>query len=91
MKKLHKRRELIMVELHIQKNQGITSAIKTELKKQGYDTNKITGSIWSGIMNEVSNQNTQNIQQGKKLFLQVVQIYMVIHIKILLLKKALLS
>lgn len=55
-----------MVELHIQKNQGITSAIKTELKKQGYDTNKITGSIWSGIMNEVSNQNTQNIQQGKK-------------------------
>lgn len=55
-----------MVELHIQKNQGITSAIKTELNKQGYDTNNITGSIWSGIMNEVSNQNTQNIQQGKK-------------------------
>lgn len=55
-----------MVELHIQKNQGITSAIKTELNRQGYDTNKITGSIWAGIMSEVSAQNTQNLQQGKE-------------------------
>lgn len=55
-----------MVELHIQKNQGITSAIKAELNNQGYDTSKITGNIWSQIMAEVSTQNAQNIQEGRK-------------------------
>ena len=55
-----------MVDIHIQKNQGITSAIKTELKNQGYDTTKITGSIWQQVMNEVSTQNSKNVQEGKK-------------------------
>lgn len=55
-----------MVQINIQKNQGLTSAIKTELNNQGCDTSKINGSIWSQIMNEVSNQNTQNLSEGKQ-------------------------
>ena len=55
-----------MVQINIQKNQGLTSAIKTELNNQGCDTSKINGSIWSQIMNEVSTQNTQNLSEGKQ-------------------------
>ena len=39
-----------MVEIYINSNQGITSAIKAKLNEQGYDTSEMTGSIWTQVM-----------------------------------------
>lgn len=54
-----------MVEINVQKNQGLTHAIKAKLTEQGYDASKLQGSIWSQVMQEVTAQNAQNIKDGK--------------------------
>lgn len=55
-----------MVEIKIVQNQGITSAIKAKLDEQGYDTSKLTGSVWTKVMNEISAENAKNLQEGKE-------------------------
>lgn len=55
-----------MVEIQIVKNQGITSAIRAKLDEQGYDTSKLTGSVWTKVMQEVSAENAKNLQEGKE-------------------------
>lgn len=55
-----------MVEIRITNNQGITSAIKAKLDSDGYDTSKLSGSVWAKVMQEVSAENAKNVQEGKK-------------------------
>lgn len=59
--------ERVMVEIYINKNQGLTHAIKTKLNEQGYDTTNISNSIWNKIMQEVASENSKNLQEGKEL------------------------
>ncbi len=55
-----------MVEIYINSNQGITSAIKAKLNEQGYDTSEMTGSIWTQVMQEVAKENAKNLKEGKE-------------------------
>ena len=55
-----------MVEIYINKNEGLTSAIKTKLNKQGYDTSNINNSIWTQVMQEVASENSKNLKEGKE-------------------------
>lgn len=55
-----------MVDINIQKNQGLISSIRTKLSSEGYDISTANGSIWNCIMQQVKVENEQNKQLGKQ-------------------------
>ena len=56
-----------MVDINVQKNQGLTFAIKDKLIADGHITKdtKISGSIWAQVMSEVSTYNAQQSESSK--------------------------
>ena len=49
-----------MVDINVNKNQGLISAIKTKLNAEQIDTSKCDASIWSQVLEQVTIENEQN-------------------------------
>jgi hypothetical protein len=49
-----------MVDINVNKNQGLISAIKTKLNAEQIDTSKCNASIWSQVLEQVTIENEQN-------------------------------
>ena len=56
-----------MVDINVNKNQGLISAIKTKLNAEQIDTSKCDASIWSQVLEQVTIENEQNKKEGKNL------------------------
>ena len=56
-----------MVDINVNKNQGLISAIKTKLNAEQIDTSKCNASIWSQVLEQVTIENEQNKSEGKNL------------------------
>ena len=56
-----------MVDINVNKNQGLISAIKTKLNAEQIDTSKCNASIWSQVLEQVTIENEQNKKEGKNL------------------------
>lgn len=56
-----------MVDINVNKNQGLISAIKTKLNAEQIDTSKCNASIWSQVLEQVTIENEQNKKEGKSL------------------------
>ncbi|MGN1154412.1 MAG: hypothetical protein ACI4S3_10325 [Candidatus Gastranaerophilaceae bacterium] len=56
-----------MVDINVNKNQGLISAIKTQLNAEQIDTSKCNASIWSQVLEQVTIENEQNKKEGKEL------------------------
>ena len=52
------------MDINIQKNSGLIRAISKKLDSEGYNTSKISFSIWSKVMEQVTAQNRQNLESG---------------------------
>lgn len=56
-----------MVDINVNKNQGLISAIKTKLGAENINTSNITWNVWTKILEQVKNENEQNKAEGKEL------------------------
>ena len=56
-----------MIDINVNKNQGLISAIKTKLNAEQIDTSKCNASIWSQVLEQVTIENEQNKREGKNL------------------------
>ena len=56
-----------MVDINVNKDQGLISAIKTKLNAEQIDTSKCNASIWSQVLEQVTIENEQNKKEGKNL------------------------
>jgi len=56
-----------MVDINVNKNQGLISAIKTKLDAEQIDTSKCNASIWSQVLEQITIENEQNKKEGKNL------------------------
>ncbi len=56
-----------MVDINVNKNQGLISAIKTKLSAENISTSNITWNVWIKILEQVKNENEQNKAEGKDL------------------------
>lgn len=56
-----------MVDINVNKNQGLISAIKAKLNAENIDTSNCNASVWSQILEQVTIENEQNKKDGKQL------------------------
>lgn len=56
-----------MVDINVNKNQGLISAIKTKLTAENINASNISWNVWTKILEQVKNENEQNKAEGKEL------------------------
>lgn len=56
-----------MVDISVNKGQGLISAIKTKLSAENIDTSNITWNVWTKILEQVKTENENNKVNGKEL------------------------
>ena len=52
------------VNINVNKDQGLISAIKTKLGAENINTSNITWNVWTKILEQVKNENEQNKAEG---------------------------